>query len=77
MKIRVIYNEDEIISVDKPDGAAALNYDQLSMVIENHEVLLPFFYERGFDVSKLSNFLIQEGILIERPEWQPKPILMP
>lgn len=75
MKIRVIYNENEIISVDKPEGAAALNYDQLSMAIDNHDVLLPLFYERGFDVSRISEYLIAEGIEIERPEWMPKPVV--
>ena len=75
MKIRVIYNETEIISVDKPEGAAALDYDQLSMTIDNHEVLLPLFFDRGFDVSRISEYLIAEGVEIERPEWMPKHVV--
>lgn len=75
MKIRVIYNETEIISVDKPDGAAALDYDKQSMAIDNHDVLLPLFFDMGFDVSRISEYLIAEGVEIERPEWMPKPIV--
>lgn len=74
-KIRVIYNETEIISVDKPEGAAALDYDQLSMAIDGHERILPIFFSMGYDVSPISEYLISEGVEIEHPEWRPKPIV--
>ena len=74
MKIRVIYNDTEIISVDKPDGAAAIDYDKSSLMIDSHDTLLPFFYERGFAVSKISEYLIVNGIEINNIEWMPKPV---
>lgn len=73
MKIRVIYSEAEIISVDRPEGAAALDYDQLGMAIDGHEVLLPHFHGRGYDVSCIAEYLAHEGVEVDRPEWQPKP----
>lgn len=72
MKIRVIYNDTTIICADKPEGAAALDYELHNMVIAEHTDLLPRFFAAGFDVSKISEFLTHEGVAIEQPEWMPK-----
>ena len=75
MKIRVIYTPEEIISVDKPLGATAIDYDSYNLVIDEHVSLLQRFFDARLDVSKISEFLIQEGIAIEQPEWMPKPLM--
>jgi len=75
MKIRIVYTGTGIVSVDKPLGAAAIDYDRYNLVIDEHNPLLQRFFDAGLDVSKISEFLIQEGIAIEQPEWMPKPII--
>lgn len=72
MKIRVIYNDIEIISVDKPDGAAAIDYEKYNLAIADHTQLLPTFYDFGFDISAISRFLMSEGVQIEDEKWLPK-----
>lgn len=75
MKIRVIYNDQNIISVDKPEGAAALDYDHYNLAIADHKELLPRFADAGIDVSKISSMLIEDGVEIENPAWYPKTFL--
>lgn len=75
MKVRVIYTKKEIVSIDKPFGAAAIDYERYNLVIDEHLPLLQRFFDAGLDVSKISEFLIQEGITIEQPEWMPKPLM--
>lgn len=75
MKIRVIYNDQNIISVDKPEGAAALDYDHYNLAIADHKELLPRFADAGIDVSKISSMLMEDGVEIDNPAWYPKTIL--
>jgi hypothetical protein len=72
MKIRVVYTDLEIVSVDKPEGAAAIDYERYNLAIDDHKVLLQRFYDAGIDVSKISEMLIMDGVVIDRPEWMPK-----
>jgi len=72
MKIRVIYNDQNIISVDKPEGAAALDYDHYNLAIADHSELLPRFTDAGFDVSKISMLLLENRVEIENPAWYPR-----
>ncbi len=76
MKIRVIYdNKGVIISVDKPNGAAAIDYDKTNLAIDDHENILNAFCDNGIDVGKIGEFLLQQGVEIINPAWMPKPIV--
>lgn len=76
MKIRVIYeNDGVIISVDKPNGAAAIDYDKSNLAIDDHEYILNAFCDKGVDVGKIGEFLLQQGVEITNPAWMPKPIV--
>lgn len=69
MKIRVIYNSEKIISADKPDGAAALDFETNNMIINEHNEVLEYLYNQGYDVSVVSEMVMQEGEIVSKVKW--------
>lgn len=61
MKIRVVYNENEIISVDKPEGAAAIDYEKYNLAIADHTVLIPSLIAVGISCEKVEYFLLTQN----------------
>jgi len=57
MRLRVIYTQEQILSVDRPEGAAALSYEHLNLAIADHTQLLPMLEAAGYDTARVREFV--------------------
>lgn len=61
MKIRVVYSETEIVSVDRPEGATAIDYERYNLAIADHTALIPSLTAAGVGCEKVEEFLLTQA----------------